>query len=130
MKLEYLEDRDACPDRVLLLHEPTADEVVALRRAVRALVVGEAGVRTRIDEVPGVVPLEGCSLVLEVGEAGVGVEPIAGEASAFRCVLSPEGWLRVWNLLEPFAEPREGTGFQYLTEVGEIEWIVSIDRGW
>jgi hypothetical protein len=126
MKFEYLEDPGARPDRVLLLHGPTADDVDALRGAAAGLAGGMLQ-QVRLDQVaPGEADP---SLLGEVGETDAGVEPIAGEASAFRCVLNPEGWERVRELLEPFAEPREGT-FQYLTEAGEIEWIVSTYRGW
>ena len=43
----------------------------------------------------------------------------------------PAGWRRVVDLLEPFLAPEYGSGgFQYLTEVGDIEWILSTSRSW
>jgi len=52
------------------------------------------------------------------------------EALRFCCVLSPPGWQRVHDLLEPFLIVGEGTRFQYLTEAGGIDWIISTTRGW
>jgi hypothetical protein len=124
MKLEYLEAPGARPARVLLLHELAEGDVEALCEAAEGLGAGRLQ-HVRLVESPG-----GVSLLGELAETDAGVEPVAGDLSAFRCVLSRGGWRRVRDLLEPFAEASEGERFQYLTETGEIEWIVSTHRGW
>jgi hypothetical protein len=130
MLLEYLEDPDAqLHTRVLLLYDLVPDEVGALRDAFGRLSRGKPGDELPVDALPGVVAVDGSSLVATVGEANLGVEPVAGAGLHFRCVLTPAAWQRACGLLEPFLIGGR-QGFQYLTEVGPVEWIISHDRGW
>ena len=87
----------------------------------------------QVDELPGIAGVSDCSLVLRVGEADRGIRPSDGTAAnAFECVARPETWTTVAVQLEPFATPRADRRHihQYLTEAGDIEWIISTDRSW
>jgi hypothetical protein len=95
-----------------------------LRGAIEALVTD--GDELRIDKLPGFE--SELSLSAVIGSEDEGVARV-GESS-FRCVLTRAGWERVVALLGPFAEPLESNSFQYLTEAGEIEWIVSTSGPW
>jgi len=131
MKLEYLEDPSAQPARVLLLFEATVAEVEAVRAGIAALAIEDPAGEFRLNnQLRGFSGVDGCSLVACVGKSDLGVEQVGGEPLSFRCVLSPSGWRRVFELLEPFLVPDQGDRFQYLTEVGAIDWIISTSRGW
>ena len=130
MLLEYLEDPDAqLHTRVLLLYDLAPEEVGALRDAIDRLSRGNPGDELQVDALPGVVAVDGSSLVASVGETDLGVEPVTGAGLGFCCALTPGSWQRACGLLEPFLLGG-GLGFQYLTEVGPVEWIISHDRGW
>lgn len=130
MFLEYLEDPDAqVATRVLLLYDLVPDEVVALRNAIDRLSRGKPGDELRVDALPDVLAVDGSSLAAAVTEADLGVEPVAGAGRQFRCALTSGGWQRVCGLLEPFL-CSDCQGFQYLSEEGTVEWIISHDRGW
>jgi hypothetical protein len=130
MVLEYFEDPDASPSRVLLLYGPTGPEVERLCAELATLASGAATEPLRVDLLPGIAAVGGCSLLADLGQADLGVQPEHGERPAFRCVLTAEGWLRVVGLLGPFLSRGREKGFQYLTEAGLVEWIISDSRSW
>lgn len=130
MLLEYLEDPDAQVDtRVLLLYDLVPEEVGALRDAIDRLSRWNPGDELRVDALPGVLAVDGSSLAATLAEAELGVEPVAGAGRQFRCALTSGGWQRVCGLLEPFLRS-DCQGFQYLSEEGTVEWIISHHRGW
>lgn len=130
MLLEYLEDTDArLHTRVLLLYNLVPDEVGALRDAIDQLSRGRPGDELQVDALPAVTSIDGSSLAATVGEEDLGVEPVANADHQFRCALTSGAWQRASGLLEPFL-PADGRGFQYLTEAGPVELIISHDRGW
>jgi hypothetical protein len=125
MRLDYFEDLQATPARVLLMHDFGASDVHLLLEAVRGL--GNRVVDgLQIDELPGF--WGSCSLEAALGDQDLGIEPAGARGRAFRCVLSPAGWQRALGLLEPFMGGAEG--FQHLTEAGSVEWIISTDGKW
>jgi hypothetical protein len=129
MLLEYFDDPSlAYP--VLLLWGDNPAEAAVLRQAANGLATGRTRDDIQVDGLPGFRGVDGCSLVAQVGESSLGIEPIAESAQSFRCVLSPADWQRVSDLLEPFATTYGTNRFQYLSEQGGIEWIISADRGW
>jgi hypothetical protein len=129
MLLEYCEDLDAQPPRVLVMHDFGPDDMEVLRVAIEQLSVGDPGDEVQLDRLPGFVGVDGCSLVGAVGNADLGVEPVAGTQREFRCVLGTEAWQQALGLLEPFVA--DGTnGFQYLAEPGSVEWIISTTGRW
>jgi hypothetical protein len=130
MLLEYMEDPDAqVQTRVLLLYELMPSQVATLRDALGRLSRGNPSNELRVDTLPGIVAVDGPSLLATVGEADFGVEPVAGAGRHFRCVLTPGAWQRACGLLEPFLIAGR-QGFQYLSEEGAVEWIISHHRGW
>lgn len=130
MQVEYFDD--ATPHPVLLLYGDDPEETLLLRGAVEALADGKAK-DFRVEDLPGFRGVDGCSLVAQAGDRNAGVEPVPGTSRAFRCERDRQGWRHVWWLLEPFVDPETGgkpNAFQYLDEVGVIEWIISGSRGW
>jgi hypothetical protein len=109
---------------------PTRPESFATSSAL--LPQAEAGVAVRVDAIPSVQAVDGCTLAAVVGRTDVGVELTGDGARAFRCSLRPESWRTVAGLIEPFtiARCRPATEFQYLTDAGSIDWIISTSRQW
>jgi hypothetical protein len=141
MRLEYLEDPESQTPRVLLAYGDDPRGATVLRRTAEALATGDSDQKVRVDQLPEFHGVDGCSLAVSVGTVDSGVEPLDGSGRAFRCVLRPATWRRVSALLEPFerAQPTDnprlrgltvGAQFQYLTETGPVEWIISTERGW
>lgn len=129
MRLEYLEDLESQTPRVLLAYGNDPCDAMALRRAAELLAAGEV-LDVRVDLLQGFQAVDGCSLTAFVASVDSGVEPVDGSDRGFRCLLRPVSWTRVAQLLEPFEKPDVPSGFQYLTETGSIEWIVSRSRSW
>jgi hypothetical protein len=129
MLIEYFEDPAARPSRVLLLYDFTLDEVARLRGAIERVIRAPYGYEEQVDALPGFVGIDGCSLVARVGEIATGIDQVDPLKLEFRCVLDLAGWQHAFALLEPFVT-RATEGFQYLTEAGSIEWIVSSSRSW
>jgi len=129
MLLEYLEDPDSPLPPVLLAYGNDPADAVVLCRAIDELAAGKNH-EVRVDRLPGFQGVDGCSLVASVGSVDSGVEPVEGSDRAFVCALSAAGWKRVSGLLEPFENDMKPNGFQYLSEEGSVEWIISRDRGW
>ena len=140
MHLEYLEDAESQTPRVLLTYGDDPRDATVLRRAAEVLAAGDEGHEVRVDQLPDFHAVDGCSLAASVGSVDAGVEPLDGSKRAFRCVLRPATWKLVSELLEPFEStanrrpPPHGLKvdgrFQYLTETGPVEWIISTVRGW
>jgi hypothetical protein len=142
MRLEYLEDLESQSPRVLLAYGNDPRDATVLRRAVEQLAASSEAHDVRIDTLPEFQPVDGCSLTASVGSVDSGVEQLDGSDRAFRCVLRPATWRRVSGLLEPFEKTEEparspylaglrtGARFQFLSETGPVEWIVSTERSW
>jgi hypothetical protein len=101
-----------------------------LRRVAEQLAAGDTGADLRIDQLPGFVAVDGCSLVAGVGVDNRGVEAVTDAARAFRAVLRPATWENIAGLVEPFETPREDHAHQYLDATGPVTWIISSDRSW
>jgi hypothetical protein len=130
MRLEYLEDLESQSPRVLLAYGDDPRDATVLRRTVEQLAASSEAHDVRIDKLPGFQPVDGCSLTASVGSVDSGVEQLDGSDRAFLCALSPAAWKRVSGLLEPFENDMRPGVFQWLSEEGPIEWIISGDRGW
>jgi hypothetical protein len=133
VELEYLEDVGSKTPRVLLLYGREPNNAALLRQVIAPLVAGDTERQIAIESLRGFHGVDGCSLVAEVGDSNLGVEPIEGRAPAFRCVLTAVGWSQLSGLLEPFAatDPQIGLDVhQYLTSDGSVEWIISTSRHW
>jgi hypothetical protein len=140
--LDYFERDGGMPRPVLLAYGNDPRDTTVPRRAVEQLAVSSAAHDVRIDKLPGFQPVDGCSLTASVGSVDSGVEQRDGSDRAFRCVLGPATWRHVSGLLETFELTKEparsphvaglriGARFQYLSDTGPVEWIISTERSW
>lgn len=130
MRLEYLDDPSSRDRPVLLLSATTRPEAKALHDLITELASNEPGVEFQIDGLPVVQNLDGCTLAGVTGRTDIGVELTGDDPRAFRCTLRPESWRTVAGLIEPFMDRRGASAFQYLTDAGSIDWIISTSRQW
>jgi hypothetical protein len=130
MNLEYIEDPGAEAQKVLLLWGPSESEIRTVRSEIVSLADGGVGSELQLERLPGISGIAGCALIARVGESDGGVERLQGNRQTFACELTPASWRRVVDLLQPFQVANDGGRFQYLTETGSIEWIISTDRSW
>ena len=103
------------------LYEFNRSEAQRLRQLVNSLVTGDRKDAALQDEM-WVEPVDRCCLKLRVGLRNEGVRQ--AQPLRFECVLSPEGWNNVEELLEPFSETG-GAGFQWLTTDGSVSTHLS-----
>jgi hypothetical protein len=125
MKLEFLPDgSDDCP--LVRLYDFSAVEVVSLVTAISGLADGTT-TTCLVHELMGVEPVSACRLLLRVWSLDLGMVRLPGPA-AFGCVLTPDTWLNVVGLVEPFVAG--GSGFQWLSTGGDARWLLSGDGRW
>jgi hypothetical protein len=79
-----------------------------------------------VHDLAGVKAIDGCQLTLRIGR-DLGVR--RDESGTLECILSATWWDNMEFLLEPFCESGS-TGFQWLTNVGEIALLISHDGRW
>lgn len=65
------------------------------------------------------------TFLLEVGSKDLGV---LEQDNIFKCILTSLSWNNVIGLMEPFLQ--ESTGFQWLSETGNISLLLSKDGQW
>jgi hypothetical protein len=126
MRLEYLEDPGGREPRVVLLSDARPAAVEALRATIDGLT--SVGDQIRVESLEGVDSVDGCRLRAVVAARDEGPESL-GDRS-FRCALTVERWRRLSGLLAPFASGLGTNASQYLTDVDEIQWIISTSRHW
>jgi hypothetical protein len=125
MKLEFVESGSPdCP--LIRLYEFGTKEADSLRGVTLRLA------RTReqtvaFHEQPGIIPIGGCQLTLQLGEKDRGVSETG--LNKFRWVLSKTGWLQVAGLIQPFMQT-DSRGFQWLSGAGQIRVLLSHDGRW
>jgi hypothetical protein len=125
MKVEYV--RDGAIDTPLIrLHDFDAEGASAVHQLISDLSAG------RRDEVQlhaegGVESINGCRLILRVGDGDQGIIHGAG---AFVCTLTRDTWDDVAARMEPFCEDAQPGTFQYLDETSSIRLLLSADGGW
>jgi hypothetical protein len=126
--LEYLPDgSDDCP--LIRLYDFEAADVVALQDLCLALAEGRAR-EISLDSQPWVHAIGGCRLTLRAGVANRGLTTsIAGEAFVMEYTREGGGWLEVADKLAPFVTDRLG-GFQWLTNEGDVNLLISWDGFW
>jgi hypothetical protein len=125
MKLEFL--KNGSPDCPLIrVYEFDAKEADNLRRITLQL----AGAREQtvlFHEQPGVIPIDGCQLMLHIGEKDRGVSELG--SNKFKWILSKAGWFQVVGLIRPFTRT-DSSGFQWLSDGGQIRVLLSHDGRW
>lgn len=126
--LEYLPDgSDDCP--LIRLYDFEAADVVALQDLCVALAEGRV-LEASLDNQPWVHAIGGCRLVLRAGVENCGVKfPIAGAPFVMEYTPGGEGWLEVADKIAPFVADRPG-GFQWLTNEGDVNVLISWDGLW
>jgi hypothetical protein len=125
VRLEYLPDGSPdCP--LVRLYDFTPAEAAALGAAISDLAAGRTA-RVAVHELPGVVAVGGCQLVLRARsweQAVIGVGP-----AAFECGFTAATWDNVAGLVEPFAAGSHG--YQWLAGVpGEVSLLLSVSGQW
>jgi hypothetical protein len=125
MRLEYLPDGSPdCP--LIRLFDFSEHEAARLGAAVADLAAGRAECVT-VHELPGVLAVGGCELVLRVwrwDQAVLRVGPMA-----FVCGFTADTWDNVAGLIEPFAAG--SGGFQWLADVpGEASLLLTASGQW
>lgn len=125
MQLEFLpEGSDDCP--LLCIYQFTQSEADRLCKAFISLSSGERE-EIAVHEMPGVEAVVECRLFLRRGSKDRGLLTLT-DTAAFECILSSDGWKDVAGLTEPFAEGSKG--FQWLTTIGDVNWLLSTDGKW
>lgn len=123
IKLEYLPDgSDACP--LVRLYDFDTDGVRCLRDTFRSLAEGTLHVSLR-DVIP-VDSVDGCTIRFTQTKEDSGVVQVGHRE--FEVLLSPEGWRQAADLTEAFCEG--GFGFQWLTDYGKIQLLLSKTGEW
>lgn len=132
MRLEYFDDTGPNDRAVLLLFGDDPDEARVVGDLISVVASAEPGVGVQVDGIPTVQGVDGCTLAAVVGGTDLGVELTGDRPRAFRCSLRPESWRTVAGLIEPFAtlRGRPASAFQYLTDTGSVDWIISTSRQW
>lgn len=102
------------------------DEVEALRAICRELAEGKR-TECALHEQPWVQPIGDCAFIWKAGAKDIGVRlPAPGDAFVF--IFSGQGWREVEDKLLPFA--RSSPGFNWLTDGGDVEVLISNDGCW
>jgi hypothetical protein len=125
MKLEFLESGSPdCP--LIRLYEFDAKEAYSMRLIALHL-AGSKEQTVLFHERPRIIPIGGCQLTLHLGEKDRGVSELG--SNSFKWVLSKAGWIEVSGLIRPFART-ESSGFQWLSDRGQIRVLLSHDGRW
>ena len=126
MKLEFI--AAGAPDRPLLrIFDFQTAEAAGLKALFDSLADGS---RTSIGLVKDAMleSINGCELHMHLGAKDLGVTQ--SSALGFECVLTPDGWLNVAGLAEPFCEHAAPNTYQWLNEDGPISLLLSPSGTW
>jgi len=120
--LEYLPDGSAnCP--LVRLYNYERSDVESLRSLCLALAAGRLR-EIALEKQAWVIANRDCSFVLRASQFDRGVRaPLAG--AHFVMEYSSEGWLEIADKLTPFVDG--SGGFQWLTNEGEVNVLLSVD---
>jgi hypothetical protein len=125
MKLEYLPSGDAyCP--LLRLFDYQPGEVDRLREACGALASGQIR-EFALHAQPWVEVVGGVEFTWRASAKDDGVR-LPANALEFVLEYSDEAWREVEDKLLPFAQG--STGFNWLTNEGDVEVLISLDGEW
>ncbi len=131
MRIEYIaEGAIDCPLVLISGNEP--DSIRELQHAIKALVSGTAK-QIAIHDLPNFISIENCQLYAWVDAVDYGVLKAKSGDAVFVCILCIDSWQQAIDLLEPIAQhpPDLDTDyFNYLTNTGDINLIISTGRAW
>lgn len=124
-----LEQTEPSTRHVLLLADVSPSDAVDLMRGIRRLLSLGTEPVVLASASDGDAPL---SLIARVTSSDKGCrrDDSSNGQIAIRCDLTPAAWDQVADLLEPFTVAITGHAHQYLSDDGEIEWMISTDRSW
>jgi hypothetical protein len=124
VKLEFIaEGAQECP--LIRLYSFDQHELLRLSEIVEALSKGSVQ-NVVLNEQPGIEPVGSCEFTLRAGERDMGVMQIGPRK--FDCVLTPDGWECVKELIDPFFKATDG--YQWLSEEGNIPLLLSNSGSW
>lgn len=125
MKLQYLPNGSPdCP--LIRLFEFARREAILLRQVFSHLATDQA-VATHLHDMPSILPIDGCRLILEAKDTDAGILR-NGEENSFRCVLTADSWSLLADLTEPFT--KDTGGFQWLDRTSDISLLLSNSGTW
>lgn len=125
MKFEFLgEARD--PGPLIRLYGYESDEVNLLRLACLELADGRT-TQFALHEQPWCKAIGGCQLIWQVSATDVGIR-FAPPGEPLVLQYSKEAWLEVEEKLRPFCE--RSSGFNWLTDEGDVDLLISWGGGW
>jgi hypothetical protein len=125
MKLEFL--ASGSPDCPLIrLYEFDLQGVTRLRKIFEDLSQGTLPVVTLHDE-PGIESIDSCKLTLRSGNRDLGM--LQKGLQQFECVLTPDTWDWVSELVGPFCEVPTDE-YQWLSTRGKISLLLSHSGMW
>jgi len=125
LKLEYLHEGSTdCPLIRLYDYEPS--DVVALRESCLALADGRLR-EVSLDRQAWVNAIGGCCFVFRSARTNRGVRDRKGD-EPFVMECADEGWREVVDRLSPFVDG--SGGFQWLTNEGDVNVLISRDGLW
>jgi hypothetical protein len=123
--IEYLhDDSEDCP--LIRLYGYEAPDVVALRDLCVALAAGQVR-EVALEQSEFVCAIEGCRLLLRAGRFNRGITT-PKPAEPFVMEYTEEGWLEVAEKITPFVDG--SSGYQWLTEEGDIDLLISRNGLW
>ncbi len=125
LKVEYLhEGSPDCP--LIRLYGYERADVAALRDLCLALAEGRLR-EVAIETQAWVSALDGCRLTFRAGRTNRGIK-IRKADGPFVMEYATEGWLEVAEKLQPFVDG--SGGFQWLTNEGDVNVLISRDGLW
>lgn len=125
MKLELL--ASGSPDCALIrLYEFNSKEAYQLRRIALQLARGKE-TTIPLHKESNVISIGGCELILRRGKKDRRVFEIS--SLKFEWALSRAGWRRVADLIRPFSRGT-ASGYQWLSEPGKVQILLSLDGKW
>jgi hypothetical protein len=127
MKVEFLAGDPAdWPLPLIRLFDYRAGHVERLRQACEDLAEGRRA-EFRLHDQPWVEALGGCRFVWRAGAKDAGVR-LPAPSDPFVLEFSGEAWREVRDKLLPFLD--DSTGYNWLTNEGEVNVLLSPDGGW
>jgi hypothetical protein len=128
MKLEYVSTPAGAHKRGLIrLYDFSEHGATSLQSVFLSLAVGK--IKTlALHEQSWIESLNGCQLRLILGPKDFGVRKIA-EPTSFECIYHQEGWAELADKTKSFTVDHP-EGFNWLTNEGDIQLLISPDGKW
>jgi len=106
----------------------TGEEFAAFCAALRRLASGDA-TSVEIHALPGFEAMDGIRLTARAGATSTGLSPL-DQPNCYEVVLDQQDWKDAAERAEEVSERLGTEAFNWLTEVGEIELLLSVTGNW